>query len=504
MKGPKSDSGHPLIEVSLTETNSGADLGADSGVERLQAAALAAELGHTRVFFSLQKDELAAALAALGTVERIYADPGDVLSRPGALPAYYWLVLSGLVRLERPEPDGSLTRVTTSAAGDGFGETPLLFGKPQTLFLVTAEEPSTLVRIARENFWRLLAESPGARAVVQADAGERLQAYQVEALHRERLISLGTLAAGLMHELHNPGSAATRSAALLRTNLHRLEQLSLRFSEQPRSQRQLDCIHGLLEEIMQRQGRVVLSSLQQADAEERLARWLAGRGVENAFCIAPALTDAGLTPERLGCTAENFSSGGFSDALNWLGALVSSVALVGSVEASIARVTELAAAVKRFAGCDLPAPSEVDIHESLQSTLTLLDHKLRIRQIAVEKRFEANPARIAARGAALSQVWTNLIDNAADASPLGNRIELATFTKPGWLAVAITDHGAGIPADVRPHIFEAFFTTKPQGVGTGLGLEIVHRIVTQACGGMIEVESEPGRTCFTVWLPCAG
>ncbi|WP_420238929.1 sensor histidine kinase [Telmatobacter bradus] len=471
--------------------------------QRLDAAALVVELGRMRIFAGQDAAEQSAALAALGSIERIYAAAGAVLSRPGEPTAFYWLVLAGQIRLERQEPDGSLTHVTTAAVGDGFGETPLLLGKPQTLFLVTTEEPSTLVRIAKEQFWQLLAVSPTARAVVQAATSDRLQAYQVEALHRERLISLGTLAAGLMHELHNPGSAAVRSAALLRSSLLRLEKFSLRFSDQPRTQQQLGCMQRLLEEAMQQRGRVALSSLEQADAEDALACWLASRGVENAFSMAPALVDAGLSPARLGCTAENFSAGGFSDALNWLESLVSSVALVGSVESSIARVTELASSVKRFAGCDAQASSEVDVHESLQSTLTLLDHKLRIRQIAVEKRFEAHPARIAARGAALGQVWTNLIDNAADAAPLGSRIELATFTKPGWLAVAITDHGAGIPAEVRPHIFEAFFTTKPQGVGTGLGLEIVHRIVTQACGGMIELESEPGRTCFTVWLPCA-
>jgi signal transduction histidine kinase len=473
------------------------------GGERLEAAVLAVELGRLRIFAGQNPAERSAALAALGSIERIYADTGEVLSRPGEPTAFYWLVFAGQIRLERPEPDGSLTHVTTAAAGDGFGETPLLLGKPQTLFLVTTEKPSTLIRIAKEQFWRLLAVSPTARAVVQAATSDRLQAYQVEALHRERLISLGTLAAGLMHELHNPGAAATRSAALLRSNLLRLEKFSLRFSDQPRTQQQLDCMHGLLEAAMQQRGRVALSSLEQADAEEALACWLVSRGVENAFSMAPALVDAGLSPARLSCTAENFSAGGFSDALNWLESLVSSVALVGSVESSIARVTELASSVKRFAGCDAQASSEVDVHESLQSTLTLLDHKLRIRQIAVDKRFAANPARIAARGAALGQVWTNLIDNAADAAPLGSRIELATFAKPGWLAVTITDHGAGIPAEVRPHIFEAFFTTKPQGVGTGLGLEIVHRIVTQTCGGMIELESEPGRTCFTVWLPCA-
>ena len=130
----------------------------------------------------------------------------------------------------------------------------------------------------------------------------------------------------------------------------------------------------------------------------------------------------------------------------------------------------------------------------------------------MEKRFEAQQAKIKTRGAALSQVWTNLIDNAADASPDRGQIEIATWTEPGtqdagspeWLAVSITDHGAGIPPDVLPRIFDAFFTTKPQGAGTGLGLEIVHRIVTQKFGGRIDVESEPGRTKFTVRLLLSG
>jgi signal transduction histidine kinase len=124
-----------------------------------------------------------------------------------------------------------------------------------------------------------------------------------------------------------------------------------------------------------------------------------------------------------------------------------------------------------------------------------------MKQIAVEKRFDASPSTIRTRGAALSQVWTNLIDNAVDASPEGAQLEIATWNEPGWLVVSIADHGTGIPAEVLPHIFEAFFTTKPQGSGTGLGLEIVHRIVTQKFGGTIEVKSEPGNTRFIVRLP---
>jgi signal transduction histidine kinase len=220
--------------------------------------------------------------------------------------------------------------------------------------------------------------------------------------------------------------------------------------------------------------------------------------------------EIGFEQEELKCAREFFDARSFSDALNWLEALVSSVSLVCAIEESISRVSELAMAVKKFAYDDRSPVKELDVHDSLQSTITILGHKLRIKQIAVEKKFEASPSVIQTRGSALSQVWTNLIDNAADASPTQAQIEIATWTEPangngpGWLAVSITDHGPGIPAEVLPRIFEAFFTTKPQGSGTGLGLEIVHRIVTQKFGGKIDVESQPGNTRFVVRLPLSG
>ncbi len=255
-----------------------------------------------------------------------------------------------------------------------------------------------------------------------------------------------------------------------------------------------------------------LSSLEQSDAEEALAEWLQDAGVENAFRIAPSLVEIGFEQEELRCAREFFDAGSFSDALNWLEALVSSVSLVCAIEESISRVSDLAMAVKKFAYDDRSPVKELDVHDSLQSTITILGHKLRIKQIVVEKKFEASPSVIETRGSALSQVWTNLIDNAADASPAEAQIEIATWTEPangtggdpGWLAVSITDHGPGIPADVLPRIFEAFFTTKPQGSGTGLGLEIVHRIVTHKFGGKIDVESQPGNTRFVVRLPLSG
>lgn len=445
------------------------------------------------------------ALHDLGCVERVHAAAGAVLAEPGQSLRWYGVVLAGEVRAERPEPDGSRTVAGIAAAGESFGETPLLTGKSYSPFAILAAQDSVVVRLTEEQFWAVLARCPDVRKVVLANMAQRLRAYQEEALHKEKLVSLGTLAAGLMHELHNPGSAAKRAASQLRENLMRLQQLSLRFSDKPKTPAQLECIKGLLEHTLRCCHAPAMSSLEQADAEEAMAEWLSAAGVENAYTIAPALVGMGFDQHELDCAKAYFEPGTFSDALNWLESLVSSVSLVCAIEESIARISDLVMAVKKFAYDERSPARELDVHDSLQSTLTILGHKLRVKQITVEKRFTAAPATIHTRGSALSQVWTNLIDNAADASPAQGQIEIATWTEtetqPGWLAVSITDHGEGIAPDVLPRIFDAFFTTKPQGSGTGLGLEIVHRIVTQKFGGTIDVASEPGKTQFVVRLP---
>ena len=441
------------------------------------------------------------ALTGVERVERVKAKAGAYVVESGARERYYWVVIEGETRAERPEKDGSWTRVGVARAGEGFGEVPLLTGRTVSLFRVFVERDSVLLRFAEPEFWMLLACCPTVRKVILADMAQRLQAYQVEALHREKLVSLGTLAAGLMHELHNPGAAAKRAASQLRENLLRLQQLTLRNSDKPKTAEQLKCMRDLLEQTLAGCRAPAMSSLEQADAEEAMAEWLRSAGVENAFSIAPALVTAGLKQDELACAQEAFEAGSFSDALNWLEALVSSVSLVCAIEESIARVSDLVMAVKKFAYDERSVGKDVDVHDSLQSTLTILGHKIRMKNVAVEKRFAASPSMIRTRGPGLSQVWTNLIDNAIDASPEGGKLEVATWTEPGRLAVSIADQGAGIAPEVLPHIFEAFFTTKPQGAGTGLGLEIVHRIVSQKFGGEVDVKSQPGNTRFIVRLP---
>jgi signal transduction histidine kinase len=490
-------------------------------VESIPFEEMAEALRSTSVFAESDVCELGGlnGSSRMNRLDRVRASAGAVLVGPGETARFYWLVLQGEIRAEKPEADGARTVVGIARAGEGFGEAPMLTGKTQIPVYVLAVRDSLLVRFNEEEFWLLLANCPAARKVVLANLNQRMQAYQAEALHREKLVSLGTMAAGLMHELHNPGSAARRSASQLRENLMRLQELSLRSSTKAKTQEQTDCMHKLLEYAVRSAHAPALSSIAQSEAEEAMSEWLAAAGVKNAYTVGPALVAIGFDRQELDCARAVFEGDGFSDALNWLEALVSSVSLVGSIEESISRVTDLVMAVKKFAYDERSVVKETDIHESLQSTLTLMGHKMRLKGIEVEKCFSASPSTIMTKGSALSQVWTNLIDNALDASPEGARIEVATWVENAGegaassskepvaangssvLAISVLDHGSGIPPEVVPHIFEAFYTTKAPGAGTGLGLEIVHRIVTQKYGGTITVESRPGRTRFVVRLP---
>ncbi len=466
-------------------------------IEAIHLKDLADALRQTRIFASTPFD----AIAGVDQVEHVTVKAGSVLVEPNEPWLYYWLVLQGETYAKRPEADGTLTLVGIAHAGEGFGEVPLLTGRGKSPFRVLASQDSVLLRFTEQDFWSLLACCPSVRSVVLADSAVRLQAYQVEALHREKLVSLGTLAAGLMHELNNPGAAAKRAATQLRENLLRLQQLSLRNSGKAKTPAQLQCMRDLLEHALRGCNLPAMSSIEQADAEEAMSQWLADAKVENAFTIGPTLVSMGIDHEEIACAQDHFDPASFSDALNWFGALVSSVSLVCAIEESISRISELVMAVKKFAYDERTPDKDLDVHDSLQSTLTILGHKLRLKQIQVEKRFAASPSTIRTRGSALSQVWTNLIDNAVDASPDGAKLEITTWSEPDWLVVSIGDHGSGIPTEVLPHIFEPFFTTKPEGSGTGLGLEIVHRIVTQKFSGQLEVQSQPGDTRFIIRLP---
>ncbi len=450
------------------------------------------------VFAAMSDEEL----AALGECDVLEVPAEGDLYSPESQLNGYCVLLEGEVVADKDESDGSQTRIGIARAGDCFGETRLLSSRPIPI-RVYASVPCRMLRIDEDSFWRMMACCPSVREVILADAARRQYAKQAEALHREKLISLGTLAAGLMHELHNPGSAARRASSQLRENILRLQELSLRFCDQPVTETQLACMRDLQQQAIVHARCTAMSSVDQMDAEEIMIEWLERAGVRNATRIAPQLVSMGLTPGELECTHQAFSDERLSDALNWLESLISSIALVDLVEESVARMSELFMAVKKFAYEDRCSLRRVDVHDNIQTTLTILGHKLRQRRIEIVKHFDATDSGIETGGIALSQVWTNLLDNAIDASPEGGAIDVRTWNEPDAFCVGIADHGSGIPEEIRAHIFEPFFTTKPVGKGTGLGLEIAHRIVTQNFRGTLTFESRPGHTEFLVRLPRA-
>jgi signal transduction histidine kinase len=305
-----------------------------------------------------------------------------------------------------------------------------------------------------------------------------------------------------MHELNNPGAAALRAASQLRENLARMQEIGLRFTSRPRTQEQLDCMNFLQQQAMRRDCCVLMGSLEQSDREEALAEWLEKAGVENAWRIAPGLAEMGMDADRLACTRKVFAGQDLSDTLNWLESVISNIQLVSTIESSIARVTDLVVAVKKYAYEGKGVGTSLNVHESLHSTLIILGHKLRHKGIVLRKHFASELPALENAAPGLNQVWTNLLDNAIDASPQGGEIAISTRRDGDRrIAVSFADRGSGISEEDQKHIFEPFFTTKPVGSGTGLGLDIARRIVESKHGGEISVRSSPEGTEFTVYLP---
>src|SRR5271169_2834950 len=463
----------------------------------ISARELLAEIRQIPIFQQTKEQDL----ECLGEVELIEAPAGAVLFDKGDTHLSFWVVLQGEVRIIKPELDSGVTLLGALKSGDTFGEVPLLTGTPAAPARAEVTTPSRLLRVDAPSFWSLMGTCPVVRAGVLANMGRRLETYQALTLHREKLISLGTLAAGLMHELNNPGAAAKRAASQLRENMTRQQKLSLSMSRAQLSPDQFECLAQLQEEVFGPTKAQSMSSLEQSDAEEALTEWLESIGVENAWKMGPTLVAAGWTRGDVECAQESFPSNVLSDALNYLEALISNMQLVGTIEESIARVTELVMAVKKYAYEDKNKQHKLDIHDTIQSTLTILGHKFRQKQVTIEKQFAPDIPVLTTCGSGISQVWTNLLDNAVDASPEPGKITVRTWMEGEWVCVGIADQGPGIPPEHRAKVFEPFFTTKPVGIGTGLGLDIAHRIVVGQFGGTITFTSEPGNTEFIVKLP---
>ncbi|KRF11949.1 sensor histidine kinase [Nocardioides sp. Soil796] len=314
---------------------------------------------------------------------------------------------------------------------------------------------------------------------------------------REALVALGTLAAGLAHEINNPASAATRAVDALAETCEELLSSLTRLAEGPITAGQFVELDTLRREI--EPPPAVADPLAVADREDALSDWLAAHGVEREWEVASHLAAAGVDVAWCDRVAVVLEGGPLAAGLGWVASSLSTSALLSEVKESTRRISELVAAVRTYSQLDRASVQRMDLTEGLESTLVMLGHKL--GGITVVRDYGSDVPQIEATAAELNQVWTNLIDNAVDAMEGVGTLRVSTRAQGEGVVVEIVDSGPGMPDDVQAHAFEPFFTTKDVGQGTGLGLDLSRRIVVERHGGEITIESEPGRTVFRVRLP---
>ncbi len=425
------------------------------------------------------------------------AAPGAVVVTEGERNHFFDLILEGEVRVMRTY-DRQEILMGVNKAGGYLGEISILLDIPSAA-TIRVSKPAKFFRLSEEGFWIMLVSCRVVARQIFRLAASRMRNVEGYSQQREKLASLGTMAAGLAHELNNPAAAARRAAQHLQETTDKVQTFLCQLTRTI-GHDQLQELVGASREALEKLGKVPkLDHLERSDRAEILAKWLEGRGVPAAWEIAPTFVDAGLEIAWLEPLTEKFPATSRGDALGWLEARLNLKSLLGQVEQSTGRIAELVKAVKSYSFMDQSPMQEVDIHEGIESTLTMLGHKL--KNVTVVRAFDQTLPRIMAYGSELNQVWTNLIDNAIHAVNGTGKICVGTCREGDQLVVEIVDFGAGIPPEVQAHMFEPFFTTKPVGSGTGLGLIISNRIVADRHGGEIEFESKPGKTCFKVRLP---
>jgi signal transduction histidine kinase len=468
-----------------------------------QARELTCSPDELRTLFLFEKlnDEQLAWLCGHGHIEAI--EPGPLYTE-GEPARCFYVLLHGTVVMSRRVGEDDVEVLRTSERGVYGGAFNAYLGDrvPQVYNnSMRVTEPSRVFVLEASAFAQLMQEwFPMAVHLLEGLFFGTRNTQQAVG-QRERLLALGSLSAGLTHELNNPAAAAVRATSALRERVagmrHKLGMIGAGKWNK-----------ATLETLIQLQERAVelvakapsLSPIEASDREDSVTDWLDDHGIANGWDMAPIFVQAGLDTAWLDQVEAAVDEGVLDGALRWLSYTVETELLMNEIEDSTTRISTLVGAAKQYSQLDRAPYQVVDVHELLDSTLMMLGGKIP-PGITVVKDYDRTLPAIPAYAGELNQVWTNLIDNAVSAMGETGTLTVRTMLERDQLVVEFGDTGPGVPPEIKDRIFEPFFTTKPVGKGTGLGLDISWRIVAKKHHGAIQVESVPGDTKFRVWLP---
>jgi signal transduction histidine kinase len=451
------------------------------------------DLRKSPLFQGLSDEELQ---QLMDMAEPVSLRAGDLLIKQGELGDSAYVVISGEFEIQK-QSGQSLIKIDVRNPGDVVGEMALLSRTPRNATVISKTASESL-RIPQPAFEKLLSSSTSASLAVLHWVMARLTQNESLLHQQEKMAALGTMSAGLAHELNNPAAAVQRSASELNKTLLKWQSLTHQIEATAFKENQAAWLEEFMKDVLRRfESPVNFEALEKIDLVDQLQAWLEANGIESAWELAPAMVNFGWNSESL---EKLKGTAFFGLSIHWLGASCLMTGLLSEVQQATERLSQIVRAMKSYTYLDQAPLLEVDVHEGLENTLVILQHKLK-PGVIVKREYSPNLPRIEAYASELNQVWTNIIDNAIDAMNGKGEITLRTYAKDTHVIVEITDNGPGIPENIRSRIFEPFFTTKPPGKGTGLGLHISHDIIANRHHGQLLVESKPGETRFKVVLP---
>lgn len=430
-------------------------------------------------------------------------DAGAVAYREGEPSDALYVLLDGRIQLTRTTAGEETVINETSHRGAYAGAVRAYSDHRPDAYMSTLRvmRPSRLLRLPADDFGTFVrTELPMAVHLLDG-LYVGIRASEATVRQREHLAQLGTLSANLAHELNNPAAAAVRATGQLRTRVagmrHKLGMIADAGLDNEMIKRLIACQEAAVEKVAKKSE--PLTALQEADLEDSLTDRMAELGVDDALDLAPVFASAAVEPAWLDIIAGEVGPDALDGALRWLSYTLETEALMNEIEDATSRISTLVAAVKQYSHLDQATHQDVDLHPGLDSTVVMLGHKL--AGIDVQRDYDRELPAVPAYAAELNQVWTNLIDNAADAMDGHGTIRLRTSRDGDHAVVEVIDDGPGVPEEVRSQIFEPFVTTKPAGKGSGLGLENARRIIERRHGGTLTFDTGPDGTTFRATLP---